>query len=63
MFVNCGIVLERRSFIPHVTLGFLKTLHGKAVDFQPLTLFLEGESGAITLYQSKLTPYGALHTA
>jgi len=32
----------------HVTLGSLKMRHGKAVDFHPLTIFLEGEAGAIT---------------
>ena len=63
MFVNCGMVLKRRSFIPQVTLGGLKKRHGKAVDFHELTIFLEGEAGAITLYRSKLTPYGAVHMA
>ncbi|MGY8700844.1 MAG: hypothetical protein ACKVJ3_06755 [bacterium] len=59
---KCGIVLERRRFIPQVTLGCLKKRHGKAVDFQPLTIFLEGEAGAINLYRSKLTPYREFHT-
>ena len=61
MFVNYGIVLERRSFIPHVTLGCPKKRHGKAVDFQPLTIFHEGETVAITLYRSKWTPDGVVH--
>jgi hypothetical protein len=45
---KCEIVLERRRLIMHVTLGCLKMRHGKAVDFHPLTIFLEGEAGAIT---------------
>ena len=59
---KCEIVLERRRLIMHVTLGFLKIVHGKAVDFQPLTIFLEGEASAINLYRSKLTPYREFHT-
>ena len=64
---NCvrsyGISVERRRFVPHVTLGRLKSHSGKAVNFQPLTIFFEGEANAVTLYQSQLTPDGAIHTA
>ena len=59
---KCEIVLERRRLIMHVTLGCLKMRHGKAVDFQPLTIFHEGEADAITLYRNKLTQYGTFHT-
>jgi 2'-5' RNA ligase len=64
---NCvrsyGISVERRRFVPHVTLGRLKSHSGKAVNFQPLTIFFEGEANAVTLYQSELTPNGAIYTA
>ena len=59
---NCGIMLERRRFVPHVTLGRLKARDGKAVNFQPSAIFLEGVVGAVTLYQSELTPEGAVHS-
>ena len=58
---KCGIMLERRRFVPHVTLGRLKVRHGKSVNFQPLTIFFEGFAGAVTLYQSNLTQDGAVH--
>ena len=59
---KCEIVLESRRLIMYVTLGCLKMRYGKAIDFQPLTLFLEGKVGAITLYRNKLTLNGIFHT-
>ena len=60
---KCGIMLERRKFVPHVTLGRLKAGHRKAVNFQPMPIFFEGEADAVTLNQSELTPDGAVHSA
>ena len=59
---RCGIMLESRRFVPHVTLGRLKARDRKTVNFQPLTIFFEGIIGTTTLYQSELTPDGAVHS-
>ena len=60
---GCGISLERRRFAPHVTLGRLKPYAGKSVDFQAHNILLAGVADTVTLFQSELTPNGAIHTA
>ena len=60
---KCGITLERRRFVPHVTLGRLKPHAGKTVDFKVRNILLSGIADSVTLFQSELTPDGAIHTA
>ena len=64
---NCvrkyGITPERRRFVPHVTLGRLKPHAGKTVDFKVRNILLSGIADSVTLFQSELTPDGAIHTA
>ena len=60
---KCGITPERRRFVPHVTLGRLKPRAGKTVDFKVRNILLSGVAEAVTLFQSELTPDGAVHTA
>ena len=56
-----GISLERRRFIPHVTLGRLKSRSRKSIAFQPQQIFLEGVSEKAVIFQSELTPKGAVY--
>jgi len=64
---NCvrkyGITPERRRFAPHVTLGRLIQRAGKTVDFKVRNILLSGIADSVTLFQSELTPDGAIHTA
>ena len=64
---NCvrkyGITPERRRFVPHVTLGRMKPHAGKIVDFKARNILLSGIADSVTLFQSELTPDGAIHTA
>lgn len=60
---SCRISSERRRFVPHVTLGRLKPYAGKSVDFQAHNILLAGVADTVTLFQSELTPNGAIHTA
>ena len=57
-----GISLERRRFTPHVTLGRLKSRSRKSIAFQPQQIFLEGVSEKGVIFQSELTPKGAVYT-
>ena len=57
-----GISLERRLFTPHVTLGRLKSRSRKSIAFQPQQIFLEGVSEKVVIFQSELTPKGAVYT-
>ena len=57
-----GILLERRRFTPHVTLGRLKPRSRKSIAFQPQQIFLEGVSEKMVFFQSELTPKGAVYT-
>ena len=58
-----GISLERRRFKPHVTLGRLKSRSRKIMAFQPQQIFLEGVSEKLVIFQSELTPKGAIYTS
>jgi len=58
-----GISLERRRFTPHVTLGRLKSRSRKSMAFQPQQIFLEGVSEKVVIFQSELTPKGAVYTS
>ena len=58
-----GISLERRRFTPHVTLGRLKSRSRKSIAFQPQQIFLEGVSEKVVIFQSELTPKGAVYTS
>ena len=60
---KCGITPERRRFVPHVTLGRLIQRAGKSVDFKARNILLSGIADTVTLFQSELTPSGAIHTA
>ena len=56
-----GISLEHRRFIPHVTLGRLKSRSRKSIVFQPQQIFLEGVSEKVVIFQSELTLKGAVY--
>ena len=58
-----GISLECRRFTPHVTLGRLKSRNRKYIAFQPQQIFLEGVSEKVVIFQSELTPKGAVYTS
>ena len=58
-----GIYIERRRFVPHVTLGRLKPHARKSVDLQTQNILFTGVADAVTLFQSELTSDGAIHTA
>ena len=58
-----GISIERRRFTPHVTLGRLKFRSRKSLTFQPQQIFLEGVSEKVVIFQSELTPKGAVYTS
>ena len=58
-----GISLERRRFTPHVTLGRLKSLSRESIVFQPQQIYLDGVSEKVVIYQSELTPKGAVYTS
>ena len=56
------VSLERRRFTPHVTLGRLKSRSRKSIAFQPQQIFLEGVSEKVVIFQSELTPKGAVYS-
>jgi len=58
-----GVSFERRRFTPHVTLGRLKSRSRKSMSFQPQQIFLEGVSEKMVIFQSELTPKGAVYTS
>ena len=57
------ISLERRRFTPHVTLGRLKSRSRKSIAFQPQQIFLESVFEKMVIFQSELTPNGAVYTS
>ena len=58
-----GVSLEHRRFTPHVTLGRLKSRSRKSIVFQPQQIFLEGVSEKVVIFQSALSPNGAVYTS
>ena len=58
---SLGILLEHRRFTPHVTLGRLKSRSRKSIAFQPQQIILEGVSEKVVIFQSELTPKGAVY--
>ena len=56
-----GISLERRRFTPHVTLGRLKSSSRNSLAFQPHQIYLDGVSEKVVIFQSELTPKGAIY--
>ena len=58
-----GISLERRRFTPHVTLGRLKSRSRKSIVISAAANFLEGVSEKVVIFQSELTPKGAVYTS
>ena len=60
---KCGITLERRRFVPHVTLGRLKPRAGKTIDFQSSNFLFSGFAESVTLFQSELASSGAIYNA
>ena len=58
---DVGIFLEHRRFTPHVTLGRLKSRSRKSIAFQPQQIILEGVSEKVVIFQSELTPKGAVY--
>ena len=54
---------KRKRFVPHVTLGRLKPRAGKSIDLQAHNILLAGVADTVTLFQSELTPNGAIYTA
>ena len=57
-----GISIKRRRFSPHVTLGRLKSYAGKSINLQTQNILFAGLADTVTLYQSELTPNGAIYT-
>ena len=53
-------MLKHTRFVTNVTLGRLKAWHGKAVNFQPVTLYFKGIVDTITLSQIELTTDGTI---
>ena len=58
-----GISLERGRFTPHVTLGRLKSRSRNSLAFQPQQIYLDGVSEKVVIFQSELTPKGAVYTS
>ena len=58
---DVGIFLEHRRFTPHVTLGRLKSRSRKYMAFHPQQIFLEGVSEKVVIFQSELSPKGAVY--
>ena len=58
-----GISHERKRFLPHVTLGRLKSRSRKSIAFQPQQIFLEDVSEKMVIFQSELAPKGAFYTS
>ena len=58
-----GLSLERRRFLPHVTLGRLKPRSQKSLAFQSQPIFLVGVSEKVVIFKSELAPKGAVYTS
>lgn len=65
--VPLGIAREKRSYVPHLTLGRFKSANGlerlqKLIAALPSTRFGQFTAGSFFLYQSRLSPKGAEYT-
>jgi len=58
---SAGVVLERRRFEPHVTLGRVGRKH-KSLRLPPISVFLSGLAETVVLYESELSRQGAIYT-
>ena len=56
-----AIPLEKRRFYPHITLGRLRTNGKLRMQLPPMQTNLQGEVGHLCIYQSTLTPHGAIY--
>ena len=54
-----GLTLERRRFVPHLTLGRLRHSRNQFAGTIPTSIELAGEVDEVVLYESILTPQGA----
>jgi len=65
---DCGVARDRRPFVPHITLGRVKSLFGALAlvqQWQRLGASLRDKPfapTALTLYRSELRPGGPVHT-
>jgi 2'-5' RNA ligase len=62
-----GLPMDMRALTPHLTLGRVRTNHGlnrllRLLDKHDLDFFGAFPAATVTLYQSTLTPAGAIHT-
>ncbi len=62
-----GLPMDTRALVPHLTLGRVRSNHGlnrllRLLDKHDLDFFGSFAVASATLYQSTLTPDGALHT-
>lgn len=57
--VASGITVERRRFVPHLTLGRLRHTRNHFVGAIPTSIDLAFEVDEVVLYESNLTPQGA----
>ena len=60
---QCGIILEKRKFRPHITIGRLKQTRGKKPQIPPYPLFLKSPVDHISFFKSVLTPKGPHYTS
>jgi len=55
----CGINIEKRKFLPHITLGRYRHTRNQFAGAIPTSIDIEGDVDEVTLYESVLTPNGA----
>ena len=60
VFVNVELCPNTVRFVPNVTLVRLKVRHVRVVNFQAVTIYFEGVTGAENLFLSKLNPEGTV---
>lgn len=58
---SAGVVLERRRFEPHVTMGRMRRSR-KPLNLPPISILLSGKAEVVVLYESELTRHGAVYT-
>lgn len=57
--MGCGITLEKRKFIPHLTIGRFRHARNHFAGTIPMSINLSTEAEEVILYESVLTPQGA----